>query len=381
MPTSTLQPRAALILEDGRVFLGRGFGELRREAAGEVVFHTGMTGYPEILTDPSYRGQIVTFTAPHIGNVGMPHGDDESGDLRVAGLIVRRLSTHRSGARPSSDLAAVCRERGVPGLSEIDTRALTLHLRERGALRGRIAVLPASESEWDAWFRQQIGLVREQPSMEGRELASQVSARNREHLTAHGARLHHIGLLHLGAKDSIVEQLRQRGCSVTVLPHSTTAQQILELRLDGLLLSNGPGDPAACGETVATVTELLGRLPILGICLGHQILALAAGATTFKLPFGHHGANHPVQDLRDQCVAITSQNHGFAVDETSLSRTDFVVTHRSLYDGTVEGMRCDRLRAASVQYHPEAAPGPHDARNVFDQFLQLVEARVDAAQG
>lgn len=363
----------ALVLEDGRIFFGRKRGALDASVEGEVVFHTGMTGYPEILTDPSYRGQIVTLTAPHIGNVGMPDGDEESDAAQVAGLIVRRLCRNRSGARPSQDFEAFLQAQGILCLEGLDTRALTRHIRTAGAVRARVEDVPRSRTRLAAWARESVERVRAQRGMEGLELASSVGGTQFHQLMPIGPPRGHVALLHLGAKRSIAEELQRRGCLVSVLPHDASAEDILNLRADGLLVSNGPGDPAACRQPIAVVRQLLGRVPVAGICLGHQILALAAGARSYKLPFGHHGANHPVQELTTGAVAITSQNHGFSIDEKSLVGTGFAVSHRSLYDGTVEGVKSLGLQALSVQYHPEAAPGPHDARNIFDGFLRLWE--------
>jgi carbamoyl-phosphate synthase small subunit len=370
--TVTDVANGALVLEDGRLFFGQLRGATPADAAaGEVVFHTGMTGYPEIITDPSYCGQIVTLTAPHIGNVGMPAGDDESGGAQVAGLIVRKLCRTRSGARASIDLEEYLRQQGIRCLEGIDTRALTRHLRIQGAVRGRITPLPENRTNLRAWLRETLGEVKKQDAMVGAELVSRVGARDLRHLPAYGGGGRgHIALLDMGSKLSIAEELRQRGCDISIVPHDASLEDILALKPDALMLSNGPGDPAACLHPIGVVRQLLGKMPIVGICLGHQILALAAGAKSYKLPFGHHGANHPVQDVSTGSVAITSQNHGFSIDESSLRGTSFNVSHRSLYDGTVEGIRSLGLRAMSVQYHPEAAPGPHDALAIFDEFLR-----------
>ncbi len=367
-------PPALLALEDGTIARGAAFGCLRGEGVGEVVFHTGMTGYPEILTDPSYCGQIVLLTYPHAGNYGMPDGDGESSRVQVAGLVVRELCRSRSGARRSARLEQVLEEAGVLAVEGVDTRMITRRLRTRGALRGVLALLPpavaASPADEQGFGAALMERARAIPLMEGSELTTRVTLSAPEVLepTAGPPRLC-LAALHFGAKRSILAHFVAAGCRVTLLPASASAEQVLDTRPDGVLLSNGPGDPAACSSAVAATRALLGRLPIFGICLGHQILALAAGARTYKLPFGHHGANHPVRDERTGQVSITSQNHGFSVDAASLSGTSMRVTHRSLFDGTVEGIASDELRAYAVQYHPEAAPGPHDAVPLMDEFL------------
>lgn len=370
-------PPAALALEDGTVLRGEGFGAIAAGGGGEVVFHTGMTGYPEILTDPSYRGQIVVLTYPHAGNYGMPHGDGESPRVQVSALVVRELCRQRSGARPAAELHAVLSAAGVPGLAGIDTRALTRRLRQQGALRGVVAgEPPGTDGEDPAWTHALVARARALPAMEGSELTAAVTLARPEVLpAAGGAPRARLTALHFGAKRSILEHFVRAGCEVTVMPADTRAEQVRATRPDGVLLSNGPGDPAACTRAIETTRELLGTVPIFGICLGHQILGLAAGARTYKLSFGHHGANHPVRDERTGAVQITSQNHGFAIDESSLRGTSFGVSHRSLFDRTVEGIASDERRAWAVQYHPEAAPGPHDAAPLMDAFLGRLQGR------
>jgi carbamoyl-phosphate synthase small subunit len=336
-----------------------------------------MTGYPEILTDPSYRGQIVVLTYPHAGNYGMPHGDAESPRVQVSALVVRELCRERSGARPADELDAVLRAAGILGIEGIDTRALTRRLRQQGALRGVVAAAPAGAvGDGADWARSLVERARALPHMEGSQLTTAVTLERPEVLRpGGGAPRARLTALHFGAKRSILAHFVRAGCEVTVLPADASAEQVEATHPDGILLSNGPGDPAACTRAIQTTRALLGAVPIFGICLGHQILGLAAGARTYKLSFGHHGANHPVRDERTGAVQITSQNHGFAIEEASLAHTGFHVSHRSLFDRTVEGIASDERRAWAVQYHPEAAPGPHDATPLMDAFLTRLDGR------
>ena len=364
--------RAHLVLADGTVFPGRPFGA-PRAAAGEAVFTTGMTGYQEIITDPSYFGQIVAMTAPEIGNVGVNADDSEAVDdrPRIAALVVRSLSPVASSWRSQETLEAYLARHGVPGICEVDTRRLTRHLRDHGAQNAAIGV-----GDVDALVR----AARAAPSMTGLDLVGQVTpkapyawAEGRGAWTTGATRdpKHHVVAMDFGTKKNILRCLVDAGCRVTVVPATTTAEAILALRPDGLFLSNGPGDPAAVTYGVATVRALLGKMPIFGICLGHQLLALALGGRTYKLKFGHRGVNQPVKDLATGRIEITTQNHGFCVDLSSLPAT-VVSTHVHLNDGTSEGLRADALRAFSVQYHPEAAAGPHDALYLFDRFTSAM---------
>ncbi len=362
-----------LILEDGRTFRGEGFGA-EGVALGEVVFHTGMTGYQEIITDPSYAGQIVCLTYPHIGNYGVNDEDVESRGLFLAGVVARAYSDFYSNWRATSSLGRYLEEAGVVGLSGIDTRALTRHIRDAGAMRGAVAV-GAYEAEGV------LAQVRSSPPMAGRDLVQEVTRERVEvFAAADGAVRWRVAALDCGIKNNIVRELRRRGVEVTLHPATATRAQLLAAKPDALFLSNGPGDPAALPYVIATVRSLLRYIPIFGICLGHQLLALALGARTYKLPFGHHGANHPVKNLATGRVEITSQNHGFAVDEASLP-AGVAVTHVNLNDGTVEGLAAPEYAAGSLQYHPEAAPGPHDARYNFDDFLTLLEERAGKMLG
>ncbi len=369
---------ALLVLEDGRVFRGLGFGA-RATVTGEVVFNTAMTGYQEILTDPSYAGQLVCMTSVQIGNVGTNPDDEESDGLGAEGLIVRAASKRASNHRSTADLPAWLAARGVPAIGEVDTRALTRHLRTRGAMRGALSTESTDVERLRA-------LACEAPPMEGRALAHEVSTK--EPYTWRDGVYHVDGtkpvpaprfrvvVMDLGVKRNILRCLRSAGVEPVVVPSSATADAILRHEPHGLFLSNGPGDPAALPDVVATVRQVLDRapdLPVYGICLGHQVLALALGGATFKLKFGHHGANHPVRTAGTRKVAITSQNHGFAVDPGSLG-DGARVSAVNLFDETVAGMTLADRPVAAVQFHPEAAPGPHDARDFFDTFVRALEA-------
>ena len=345
---------AFLVLEDGTVFRGRSVGA-PGEAIGEAVFTTAMTGYQEVVTDPSYAEQLVCFTAPMIGNYGVAPSRSESSHVHARAVLMRRAG--------GLDWQRWLAERGVVALEGIDTRALVLRLRERGAMRA--AAVSASASVADVLLR-----VRAEEPMEGRALVSGVSTREP---FAVGRGALRIAVVDYGCKRSLVARLVACGAAVTVFPHDATAPTILAEKPDGVLLSNGPGDPAALPAEVEVVAELIGRVPLLGVCLGHQLLALATGFRTFKLPFGHRGANHPVRDLESGRVLVTSQNHGFSVaaDGTPAGAE---VTHVSLYDGTVEGLALPRQRARSLQFHPEAAPGPHDARDLIDGWVEEVRS-------
>lgn len=365
---------ALLVLEDGRVFWGRSFGA-DGETTGEVVFATGMTGYQEVLTDPSYAGQIVTMTAAHIGNTGVNEIDPEAEKPYVAGFLVRAYSDDYSSWRARTGLAHYLRENNIVALADLDTRALTRHIRERGALRAAIS----TETDDVEYL---LNLARQTPTMEGLDLASGVGTRSVYTWAegsgewVNGAGLttpqFHVVAYDFGLKRNILRKLVDHGAQVTVVPATTPASEVLDLQPDGIFLSNGPGDPATLDYAVHNIQSLLGHKPMFGICLGHQLMGIAVGGTTFKLPYGHHGCNHPVKDLASGHVQITSQNHGFAVDAASLPE-DVTVTHRNLNDGTVEGLRHTRYPAFSVQYHPEAAPGPHDADPLFTEFIQLMQ--------
>ncbi len=363
---------AYLLLEDGRRFDGLPLGA-PGEVVGEVVFNTAMTGYQEVVTDPSYAGQLVAMTCPLIGNYGVSDEDDESARPQVAGFVVRESCRAPSSWRSRSTLEEYLAAHGVVGIREVDTRALTRHIRSAGAMRGGIA---PGEVPQDALLER----VLAQPKMEGLELACGVSTEESYVVPAVGEERFHVAAFDFGVKASSPRMLSERGCRVTVLPATAGIADVLALDPDGLFVSNGPGDPAAVERAAETIRQVAaGGVPVFGICLGHQLIARAYGGETYKLPFGHHGANHPVvSDLRG-AVEITSQNHGFAVrggEERQVpGAPDLRVTHRNLYDGTVAGLAHRTLPVMAVQYHPEAAPGPHDSRYLFDDFVSLLAAR------
>ena len=367
---------ALLALADGRVFEGEGFGA-RGEAGGEVVFNTAMSGYQEVLTDPSYKGQLVCMTAPHIGNTGVNPEDVESRRPWVEGFIVREASPVASSWRATESLDAYLAAHGIVGIQGIDTRALTRHLRDHGAQDGVI-------STEDLDPRSLVAKAKASPGLVGRDLVKEVTCqaahewtesvwRHGEGYGRLGTPRYHVVAYDSGIKRNILRQLVALGCRVTVVPAFTPAEEAVALEPDGIFLANGPGDPEGVPYLTEAVRRLISRLPIFGICLGHQILALAVGARTYKLPFGHHGVNHPVKDLVAGRVEITSQNHGFAVDPDSCRAQGLEITHVNLNDGTCEGMRHRELPVFSVQYHPEASPGPHDAHYLFRRFIELMD--------
>jgi carbamoyl-phosphate synthase small subunit len=369
---------ALLVLRDGRVFRGEALGA-RGEASGEVVFNTAMTGYQEILTDPSYRGQIVLMTYPLIGNYGLNAEDVESRRPWVSGFAVKEASRIASSWRSELTLEAYMSRHGIVGIQGIDTRALTRHLRDHGAQEGLISTRDLDE-------RRLVERARVLPPLVGRDLVREVTVDTRfewtdgtwelsRGYTAGGPPRFRVVAYDSGIKLSILRQLASLGCRVTAVPAGTRAEDVLALEPDGVFLANGPGDPEAVPYLVDAVKQLLGKIPIFGICLGHQILGLAAGGATYKLPFGHHGGNHPVRNLDTGRVEITAQNHGFAVAPASLDAQGWETTHLNLNDGTCEGIRHRELRAFSVQYHPEASPGPHDASYLFHRFTELMSGK------
>ena len=358
-----------LVLENGTVFSGVSFGA-EGETIGEVCFNTGMTGYQEILTDPSYCGQLITMTYPHIGNYGVNPEDVESNKVQAAGFIVREENVVPSNFRSTQSLGDYLKDQKVVGIQGIDTRMLTRIIRDEGAMNGIISSVDLDENSL-------LKKVKAAPSMTGMDLAKVVTTPNSyDWRMEKGERRKEvarfkIGAIDFGIKHNILRLLESHGCEVTVFPATATATEILKINPDGIFLSNGPGDPAAVTYGIETVKSLLGKKPIFGICLGHQILALALGADTYKLKFGHRGCNHPVKNLETGKVEITSQNHGFAVDPETIPK-NVVITHNSLNDQTVEGLKCTDVPAFSVQYHPESSPGPHDSRYLFEEFIKLM---------
>ncbi len=384
------RPVAALVLADGTVFRGRSIGA-PGETLGEVVFNTAITGYQEILTDPSYAGQIVTLTYPHIGNTGVNDDDEEAARVFAAGLIVRDVPQRASNFRMQRDLPTYLSAHGIVGIADIDTRKLTRILREKGAQAGCIVAAAEGIALSDAAVAAAQARARAYPGMAGQDLAKVVSTTSTYpwtegswrlaradgtpgHVTPERQRFHVVAY-DFGVKRNILRLLADRGCRITVVPAQTPAAEVLKLGPDGVFLSNGPGDPEPCTYAIeATRSFIAQRLPTFGICLGHQIMGLAVGGRTLKMKFGHHGANHPVLDVESKRVYITSQNHGFAVDEKSLP-ANVKVTHVSLFDGSLQGFALTDAPAFCFQGHPEASPGPHDIQDLFDRFIAAMEAR------
>ena len=388
-------PPAILALADGTVFVGNSIGAAG-STVGEVVFNTAMTGYQEILTDPSYCQQIVTLTYPHIGNYGISAEDVEAAQVHAAGLIVKDVPLVTSNFRSDMTLPQYLVQQNTVAIANLDTRQLTRHLRTQGAQNGCILALPAGESISPARIARALAMAQAAPGMAGADLAKVVSVKaayewtQTEWQLAHPQRLgkpgygvqskpkFHVLAYDFGVKFNILRMLAERGCRITVVPAQTSAAEVLRHEPDGIFLSNGPGDPQPCDYAIAAVAELIETgIPTFGICLGHQIMALASGAKSFKMKFGHHGANHPVKDLDTGRVSITSQNHGFAIDAKTLPG-NLRATHISLFDGTLQGLTRTDRPAFCFQGHPEASPGPHDIAYLFDRFTALMEIRKNA---
>lgn len=355
-----------LILEDGTVYEGKSFGSTS-DAIGEVVFNTSLTGYQEIATDPSYRFQIVVMTYPHQGNYGTSSEFDQSERPQVSGFVIRELAEHPSSAESELSLGEYFERHSVPAITGVDTRALTRRIRSLGAMRGMIT---SNESRPVESIVEEL---KRSPSMSGLDLVAKVTTGDPYSIESAAGGGKRIAVYDFGVKRDILRQIAARGCDVTVFPAHTDASEILEQKFDGVVLSNGPGDPEPVLYAQESIRKLIGKVPLLGICLGHQLLGLALGGRTYKLKFGHRGGNHPVRDMQTGRVEITSQNHGFSVDPDSLNESEIEFTHINLNDGTLEGFRHRNEPLIAVQYHPEAAPGPHDSFHVFDDFLRLTD--------
>lgn len=356
--------KAILALEDGKIYKGEAFGAKDAESYGEVVFNTSMTGYQEILTDPSYKGQIVAMTYPLIGNYGVNEEDIESRQPFVEGFVVKEYSKLASNWRSKKSLGDYLAENNIIGIEGVDTRDLTLHIRQAGAMK---TVLSTKDLDEESLVKK----ARASRGLEGVDLVKDVASPRKYEWSNSGR--YRVVVLDCGVKFNILRELDKNNCKVTVVPANTKAKEILTLKPNGVLLSNGPGDPAALPYIVETVRELIGKLPIFGICLGHQMLGQAFGGKTYKLKFGHHGGNQPVKDLKTGKVAISVQNHGFCVDINTLNKKELEITHINLNDQTLEGMRHKKLPIFSVQFHPEASPGPHDAEYLFGNFVEMMK--------
>ena len=370
-PSAGVRPSCALVLEDGAFFPGLSFGR-PGDTAGEVVFNTALSGYQEVLTDPSYAGQIVTMTYPHIGNYGVCAQDMESSKAQVTGFVVREIANLDSSYRSEGSLQAWLDEQGIVGIAGIDTRALVRHLRTHGAKRG---VISSATRDIDALVKR----ARASRDMNGLDLAREVTTAKAYDFREPGSVVvphFKVVAYDFGIKTNILRLLTLAGCDVRVVPAATTAAEAMALKPDGVFLSNGPGDPDACTYAIESAKAIMDSgMPVFGICLGHQILGLACGGKTYKLKFGHRGANHPVKDLQTGKVEITSQNHGFALDRSVFENKQFELTHVNLNDDTVEGFRHRDLPVISVQYHPESSPGPHDSRHLFAGFVEMMEKK------
>ena len=358
--------KAILFLEDGLFFTGKSLGS-NGETFGEVCFNTGMTGYQEILTDPSYSNQMIVMSSPHIGNYGTNNNDTESEKVYATGFIIKSESLQPSNWRSEESLSSFLKKHSIVGIQDIDTRALTIHIRKNGAMRG---IISTEDFDLDSLASK----IENIPKMEGQDLAIKVARNKKVILSNTDNPVYKIAAIDFGMKSNIYDIMLDHKAEVEIFPANVSYDEILLSNPDGIFLSNGPGDPAAVTYGIETVKNLLGKKPIFGICLGHQILALALGANTFKMKFGHRGINQPVKNLITNKVEITSQNHGFAVDEDTLP-SNITVTHKHLNDDTVAGISCNDFSAYSVQYHPEASPGPHDSRYVFKEFFNMMKSK------
>jgi len=354
--------KAILALEDGTIFEGKSFGA-EGEIAAEVVFNTSMSGYQEIITDPSYKGQFVCMTYPLIGNYGVNPEDVESKRPQVEGFIIKELALIESNWRASKDLGSYLKENGVLAIEGINTRSLTLHIREKGSLKAVLSTKDFNKKSLVKKANNFKGLI-------GQDLVKVVTTSKKKNYNKKGK--YKVAVIDCGIKYNILRELAQRDCQLTLFPAKTKAPEILKMKPDGIFLSNGPGDPEGAPYVAETVKQFLGKVPIFGICLGQQMLGLALGGKTYKLKFGHHGANHPVKDLKTNKIAITVQNHNFCVDIDSLNKNDIEITHINLNDNTLEGIKHKKFPAFSVQFHPEASPGPNDAKYIFDEFIKLM---------
>jgi carbamoyl-phosphate synthase small subunit len=354
--------KAILALEDGTIFEGKSFGA-EGEVAAEVVFNTSMSGYQEILTDPSYKGQFVCMTYPLIGNYGVNLEDVESKKPQVEGFIIKELASLKSNWRATQDLGSYLKKNSVLGIEGIDTRSLTLHIREKGSLKAVLSTKDFNKKSLIKKARDFKGLI-------GQDLVKEVTIAKKKDYNKKGK--YKVAVIDCGIKYNILRELAKRDCKLTLFPAKTKALEIMKMKPDGIFLSNGPGDPQGAPYVAETVKQFLGEVPVFGICLGQQMLGLALGGKTYKLKFGHHGANHPVKDLKTNKIAITVQNHNFCVDIDSLNKDDIEITHMNLNDNTLEGIKHKKIPAFSVQFHPEASPGPNDAKYIFDDFIKLM---------
>jgi len=358
--------KCKILFDNGKSLLGRALGHIGT-TGGEVCFNTGMTGYQEILTDPSYSGQIINMTYPHIGNYGVNEEDIESNEIQCSGFIVRQASEFPSNFRSTSSINDYLKGNKIVGIQDVDTRMITRMIRDEGAMNAVISSNNLSDKDLES----ELHLL---PNMNGLDLAKSVSCKNPYLFNDSSDKKYKIAAIDFGVKLNILRLLDSHECEIKIFPAEVTSDEILKYNPDGVFLSNGPGDPEACTYAIKTVQELLGLKPIFGICLGHQILALSLGAKTFKLKFGHRGCNHPVKNLSTGIIEITSQNHGFAVQDKDLPK-NIRVTHINLNDNTIEGLECTELNAFSVQHHPEASPGPHDSRYLFKNFIELIKKK------